>query len=205
MTRFIAAFTIVLAISASAIGISRLIHSDPEHVRPPHTARPDLAGVPTGPIPFELADTNPGEVIEQLNRIAYAAAIGEAQQHEAEAATQASSIRAAAPTGVSNVAPTGSPAPPAPAGDGGCQYADQIRAAWADTPDGDTMIRIAMRESHYTADAYNPSGASGIFQLLGHQNLIDAVCPGGSVFDAACNIAAARLLYDGSGLRPWNF
>jgi hypothetical protein len=41
-----------------------------------------------------------------------------------------------------------------------------------------------------------------------HAGLIEAVCggdPAERVFDAGCNIAAARVLYNGSGRAPWAF
>jgi soluble lytic murein transglycosylase-like protein len=96
----------------------------------------------------------------------------------------------------SSSAPTGSTG-----GGGGCAYDSQIRAAFGSA--GDWAVGIARRESGCDPGAYNRSGASGLFQLLGHQDLVNAVCPGGSVFDPACNIAAAKKLYDGSGTAPW--
>lgn len=83
-----------------------------------------------------------------------------------------------------------------------CQYADLIRAHWP--RDAEWAISIAWRESRCRPDAYNPSGASGLFQLLGHQDLVEAVCPGGSVFDPVCNVKAAWALYSGSGRSPWS-
>jgi len=80
-------------------------------------------------------------------------------------------------------------------------YEGQIRAAFGSA--GDWAMHIVQRESGCTASAYNRSGASGLFQLLGHQDLINAACPGGSAFDPACNIAAAKMLYDSSGRAPW--
>ena len=86
-------------------------------------------------------------------------------------------------------------------GGGGCAYEGQIRAAFGSA--GDWAMHIVQRESGCTASAYNRSGASGLFQLLGHQDLINAAGPGGSAFDPACNIAAAKMLYDSSGRAPW--
>lgn len=66
-------------------------------------------------------------------------------------------------------------------------------------------LDVARRESGCTDTAYNPSGASGVFQLLGHQDLLDQVCPGvpNNAFDPQCNTLAAKILYDGSGWAPW--
>jgi Transglycosylase SLT domain len=64
-------------------------------------------------------------------------------------------------------------------------------------------VRIAWRESRCQPNAYNRSGAEGLFQLLGHADLLAAVgCPGRWA-DASCNIRAAFLLYQESGTRPW--
>jgi soluble lytic murein transglycosylase-like protein len=70
-------------------------------------------------------------------------------------------------------------------------------------------VSVAMRESRCQPDARNPSGASGLFQLMMplHRRLVADVCgePADDlVFVAACNIAAARALYAGAGRAPWN-
>jgi hypothetical protein len=76
-------------------------------------------------------------------------------------------------------------------------------AAWA--------LFVANRESHCEAGAYNGregcgggGHASGIFQLCWpmHSRLLaQAGCS--SVFDAACNVKMARILYDENGRGPW--
>lgn len=68
---------------------------------------------------------------------------------------------------------------------------------------------IAVRESNCRPDARNPSGSSGLFQLLlpMHNDLLSSVCPSVppdvSWSDASCNIAAAYRLYLGAGTAPW--
>lgn len=66
---------------------------------------------------------------------------------------------------------------------------------------------IAWRESNCTEGAFNPSGSSGLFQLLGHQDLLRLVCPTTdpalSVFDYGCNTLAAWNLYLEEGVAPW--
>ena len=84
----------------------------------------------------------------------------------------------------------------------GCVYADEIRNVWQQ--DADWAIHIAMRESGCDQSAYNRSGASGVFQLLNHGDLLAAVCLDADPFLADCNIRAAWLLYQGSGRSPWN-
>jgi hypothetical protein len=90
-----------------------------------------------------------------------------------------------------------------------CPLSAQIQEAWAGTGDEHWAVDVAIRESHCQPEARNPSGASGVFQLMLplHSRLFGEVCLGGADvwWDADCNIAAARLLYDGSGRRPWNF
>lgn len=106
------------------------------------------------------------------------------------------------------VADAGTGASEAPASE--CALAEAIRAAWAGTGDEEWAVSVAWRESHCGPGARNPSGASGIFQLMMplHRALIVHVCGEDAdalVFDADCNIRAARALYDGSGRRPWAF
>jgi hypothetical protein len=95
------------------------------------------------------------------------------------------------------------PTPPHPVREVGvgsvCQYAALIRQIWQ--RDADWAIGIAMRESRCTATAYNRSGAEGVFQLLGHGDLMR----GCAWQDPVCNITAAWHLYEGSGRRPWSF
>jgi hypothetical protein len=73
-------------------------------------------------------------------------------------------------------------------------------ASWAES--------IVWRESNCQPGARNgSSGSAGLFQLLGHEDLLRAACPGkdptSSWADPDCNIRAAKLLYDGSGIAPW--
>ena len=79
----------------------------------------------------------------------------------------------------------------------GCAYASLIRSIWQ--RDAEWAIGIAWRESRCIPTAYNPSGAEGLFQLLGHGDLM----AGCSWSDPACNTRAAWRLYEGSGRRPW--
>lgn len=87
----------------------------------------------------------------------------------------------------------------------GCAYADLIRSIWQ--RDAEWAINIAFRESRCSPGALNRSGSSGLFQILMplHADLVRNVCgPGGSVFDAACNVRVAWALYQSSGRAPWN-
>lgn len=216
MTRFYAAFAVVLAIVCSSVVGAQLLHGDPETTHPPHQARP-VAATASLPLAASGAD-QPGEVIVKVSAwvdgIARAQWIEGVQRGEEEraAAAEAERLRAAEQARSSNVAPSGGGAPPAPAAisDGGCAYADQIRAAWAGTGDEQWAVNTAVRESHCQPGARNPSGASGIFQLMMplHRAFVAAICgePADElVFDPGCNITAARAMYDGSGRRPWAF
>lgn len=67
---------------------------------------------------------------------------------------------------------------------------------------------IAWRESNCEPTARNASGSAGVFQLLGHSDLLHAACPESdpatSWSVADCNIRAAKSLFDGSGVAPWH-
>lgn len=79
-----------------------------------------------------------------------------------------------------------------------------INAVWAGTGQEAHALNVVQKESGCTDTAYNSSGASGLFQLLGHQDMVVAICgPGGSAFDPVCNAKVALQLYQGSGWSPW--
>ncbi|WCB95502.1 hypothetical protein DSM104299_04250 [Baekduia alba] len=66
---------------------------------------------------------------------------------------------------------------------------------------------IVGAESGGNPRAHNASGADGLTQLLGHQDLVEraALMLGrpADVYDPLVNLAAAKLLYDQNGLAPW--
>lgn len=86
-----------------------------------------------------------------------------------------------------------------------CPWAAQIMEHWAGTGDETWAVDVAIRESRCQPEARNPSGASGLFQLMMplHAQLVTDVCGSPAVFDGHCNIRAARALYAGSGRAPW--
>ena len=88
-----------------------------------------------------------------------------------------------------------------------CPYAAEIIDTWAGTGSEHWAVDTAIRESRCQPEARNPSGASGIFQLMMplHARLVSDVCGSPDVFDASCNIRAARALFDGAGRNPWRF
>lgn len=106
-----------------------------------------------------------------------------------------------------SLAACGESAPPYVYRGSECALSQEIQDAWAGTGDEHWAVDVAIRESHCQPDARNPSGASGVFQLMlpMHAGLFWAVCYAGPYvwWDAGCNIQAARLLYDGSGRAPW--
>lgn len=71
-------------------------------------------------------------------------------------------------------------------------------------PAGPWAESVAVRESGCSPTAYNPSGAEGIFQLLGHADILVAVCGSNAWQDASCNVRGAYSLYLGSGTSPWS-
>ena|SRR5215831_939575 len=118
------------------------------------------------------------------------------------------SIKTLAVLGVSAVLTTGCLgglyrlAPGVPEGWGNCQYAVMIHQVWH--ADQDWAQQIAWRESRCQANAYNRSGSKGLFQLLGHDDLLTKACGSPKWSDPLCNAKAAWMLYQGSGRRPWN-
>jgi soluble lytic murein transglycosylase-like protein len=103
----------------------------------------------------------------------------------------------------------GIPASPAPApvanSCAGSPYEGTIRKEFAGTGAEDWALRIAHRESRCNPGARNASGATGLFQLVNHNDLLWAACP--YVYDSGvrpdCNTRAARLLYNSAGRAPW--
>ncbi len=87
-----------------------------------------------------------------------------------------------------------------------CQYAEAIHAAFDPVGVGDTMVRIAWRESNCQPTARNASGASGLFQLMLplHADLFTGIGYSPDQWsDPYVNIAVARHLYDMAGMSPW--
>ena len=62
-----------------------------------------------------------------------------------------------------------------------------------------TMAAIAMAESSGCSTALNPSGASGLWQILGAVDPSDQ----GNLFDPAVNAEEATLKYSSQGLGTW--
>ena len=89
----------------------------------------------------------------------------------------------------------------------GTPVADDIVSAFNGTGQQGWALTIAYRESRCDPGARNRSGAVGLFQLVGHDDLLARVCPSFppsvSGTDAHCNARAARLLYDMAGRSPW--
>ena len=68
------------------------------------------------------------------------------------------------------------------------------------------MTDVAGRESHWDPGARNPSGASGLFQLMlpMHDDLFWALGVTPAAWsDPYWNARAARELWDSSGIAPW--
>lgn len=98
---------------------------------------------------------------------------------------------------------------------GECAYAAQIMDGFAGTGSERWAVDTAFRESRCDPCAFwpwpnsdcgaLPRTAKGLFQLEGHDDLLEAACPGNphAWSNADCNITAARWLFDGSGRRPW--
>ena len=89
----------------------------------------------------------------------------------------------------------------------GTPAGDAIHRAFDDVGQTAKAMSIADRESHCEPAAYNRSGAKGLFQLLGHDDLIYQACPnpyGVVAWDNPdCNAQAARMMWNGSGWSAW--
>ncbi len=99
-----------------------------------------------------------------------------------------------------------SPSPaPAPDSCAGTAVEGTIRNAFAGTGAEGHALQVAWRESRCNPGAIGAGGAIGLFQLVGHGDLLWAVCPydfnAGTKAD--CNARAARLLYNSAGWAPW--
>lgn len=199
---FFVGVAFVLAATSTAVG-ARLLLNDPEHAQPDHVERP-TAGA-SAPLPLAAVGGEPDRAAIEITT--WIEGVQRAEWYEGVAAAEeAARMEAARAAASQRVAPPRAGAPAAVAGDSGCAYADAIRAAWAGTGDEEWAVNVAMRESRCQPGARNPSGASGLFQLMVplHNQLIADVCGDpGLVFDPGCNIAAARALYAGAGRGPW--
>jgi soluble lytic murein transglycosylase-like protein len=127
--------------------------------------------------------------------------------YDAEQAKEAADAAAAAATAAAAAAPrvavrTPTPATPRPST---ASVQDLIRQAFG--PQGqaavDWGLRVAACESGYNPNAYNPDGASGVFQFMpgtfrgtpyGSQN----------IFDAAANVYAAAWYFQQHGGGAWS-
>lgn len=82
-----------------------------------------------------------------------------------------------------------------------------VRREWHGTWAEEWALAIVWRESRCDPGARNRSGAVGLFQLVGHDDMLAAACPSFppsvSGTDATCNARAARFLYDAAGRSPW--
>lgn len=158
--------------------------------------QPTVLRTPAGQAPGSSLDGLNAAVAAQRAALLGLARIADAQRAaQARAQARAQAPRPTpTPVRAAGVAASGAPS-------AGCAVADIIRSVW--TRDAEWAIGIAMRESHCQAGARNPSGANGIFQLLGHHDLFPADCQ--DEFNATCNIRAAWTLYQGSGRSPWSY
>lgn len=90
-------------------------------------------------------------------------------------------------------------APKRPVAASNTEIQQMVRQAFPDAP---IMEKVALNESNFNPTAKNPnSSAKGVFQIL-NRTWSGYGCTG-NVYDAADNIRCARVIYDESGLRPW--
>jgi len=81
---------------------------------------------------------------------------------------------------------------------GACsQWYDTAMSAGWPMDQWDTIAYVMHRESGCDPHAHNPSGATGLMQLLGWR------CPPGGCFDPWSNLHEAFVLWQQSGWCPW--
>lgn len=199
MTRAPLAFVAVVAVSLAAGVTAQLLRTDPEHVRPPHAARP-TAGVPIGTSPLPLAAVG-GESPQPVIDAVTAWVAGVQREQERLAAEETARLEAARAAAERRVAPTG----------GSAAYGDcAALAAEFGLPAG-----ILERESGCGHDNWNGSGCSGRGCIgptqidLGHFADPSPWGAPGACRDLDPNVWAdlvectRRLSSDGSNLAPW--
>lgn len=77
-----------------------------------------------------------------------------------------------------------------------------IQRVWGS--DSYWAFTIVQRESGFNPAATNPSsGACGLFQMLGHENMFVMAGLGGRCHEAVANIIVARTLFEAAGRSPW--
>ena len=94
------------------------------------------------------------------------------------------------------------PSGPSPAVDSAIHAAFDSAGAWAVI----CMTEVAGRESHWDPGAQNPSGASGLFQIMLplHDDLFWALGVSPAAWsDPYWNAQAARELWNAAGIAPW--
>jgi soluble lytic murein transglycosylase-like protein len=125
---------------------------------------------------------------------------------EAKAAAEAAAAAAAATAAEAAAAPRGAAyAPPSAPRPSAGAVQDLIRQAFG--PQGqaavDWGLRVAACESGYNPNAYNPSGASGVFQFM--PGTFRATPYGGqNIFDASANVNAAAWYFQQHGGGAWS-
>ena len=113
--------------------------------------------------------------------------------------SQTTTSNTPAPAQPTSVTP---PAPPQPTAASSGSIADMINAAFGSYGPG--AINVATCESGLNPNAYNPSGASGLFQIM-PDTWASTLEAGQSPFNAAANIAAAHEIFvrDGFSWSAW--
>lgn len=75
-------------------------------------------------------------------------------------------------------------------------------------PDAPIMVQVAKCESGFKPEAHNPTNNShdkGIFQISTKYHGAKLEALGLDPYDVRDNLAYARMLYDQSGLKPWDW
>lgn len=212
---------LVVAVAAAVLALTGTHERGATRSGWPHQTATSVPLSTTSTTHFESYSEWQARLAVEAAQAARAQEQAEADRVAADQAAAAEAARQAAqrPVVIPNAQPqivisTPAPGPVSGASCAGTAVEGAIRAAFAGTGAEEWALSVAARESGCNPCAYYPSQsncfaqpttAKGLFELLGHDYLLAAACPGNPFAwaNAACNASAARSLFDGSGTAPW--
>ena len=192
MVQIVKVFSLVLVLGLSFLPLRGQVANRVTAVPQPNNANPTTAAPSAAAIKLDGDTSVHWTAVQKAWQAEYDAAQAK------EAADAAAAAAAAAPRGAA-YSPPSAPRPSV----GYVQ--DLIRRAFG--PQGqaavDWGLRVAACESGYNPNAYNPSGASGVFQFM-PGTFRGTPYGGQNIFDASANVNAAAWYYQKNGGGAWS-